>query len=51
MRLSLFFPDMGKANYIKLTKDIPLEGTISQKDFYDKVMPRAENVSGPLYYL
>ena len=51
MKFSLFLPDMGQANFIKLTKEVPLEGTISKKDFYDEVMPKAENVSGPLYYL
>ncbi len=51
MEFSLFLPDMGKAKFTLLTKDIKLDKSVSKKEFYDTLMPSAKSVSGPLYYL
>ena len=51
MEFWLFLPDMGQAKFTLLTKGIDLKEPIPVEDFYDKILPSADSVSWPLYYL
>lgn len=49
-KFSLFLSDMWKADFISITP-VKLDENIKKEEFYDTIMPSAESVSGPLYYL
>ncbi len=51
VKYSLFLTDENRSKYIKEVKTVPLDKKITKKELFDEIMPNADNVSGPLYYL
>lgn len=49
-QFALFLPNMGESTIISRT-DLKNEKSLKKKEFFDKLLPSANSVAGPLYYL
>jgi len=48
---SLFHPNEEKKSFVTEIRNVPLNRKITRKELFDEIMPNADDVSGPLYYL
>lgn len=51
VQYSIFSPNETKKSFITEIRTVPLDRKITRKELFDEIMPNADNVSGPLYYL
>ncbi len=48
---SLFHPNEETKSFVTEIRNVPLDRKITRKELFDEIMPNADDVSGPLYYL